>query len=175
MFRSYFYAGKIKAVSMSLSVLVVIEMFNAMNALSEDSSLLQMPPWCNPWLLLAIALSTGVHMMIMYVPWMATLFQITALDVQVCTAVPSPPPPEVDSVWPEVWGRWSANADDGRPLGAYLAPAHIFFICPSSTGKTTWPQGHADEVQVLDPAPHLRTPCTCFPVDAAPERERDCA
>ena len=81
---SYFYAGKIKAVSMSLSVLVVIEMFNALNALSEDGSLLSMPPWCNPWLLVAICVSMGVHMMIMYVPWMAALFQITALDVQVC-------------------------------------------------------------------------------------------
>jgi P-type Ca2+ transporter type 2C len=80
---SYFVAGKVKAVSMSLSVLVVIEMFNALNALSEDGSLLQMPPWCNPWLLVAITVSMGVHAMIMYVPWMATLFQITALDQQV--------------------------------------------------------------------------------------------
>jgi len=79
---NYFHDGKVKAVSMSLSVLVIIEMFNALNALSEDSSLIQMPPWANPWLLVAITLSTAVHMMIMYVPWMATLFQITALDTQ---------------------------------------------------------------------------------------------
>ena len=84
---SYFHDGKIKAVSMSLSVLVIIEMFNALNALSEDSSLIQMPPWANPWLLVAITLSTAVHMMIMYVPWMATLFQITALDTQVRSPV----------------------------------------------------------------------------------------
>lgn len=74
---------------MSLSVLVVIEMFNALNALSEDGSLLQMPPWCNPWLLVAITVSMGVHAMIMYVPWMSNLFQITALDQQVCRAVSS--------------------------------------------------------------------------------------
>jgi len=78
----YFVEGKIKAVSMALSVLVVIEMFNALNALSEDGSLLQMPPWKNPWLLLAITLSMGVHMVIMYVPSLATLFQITALDYE---------------------------------------------------------------------------------------------
>ena len=32
-------------------------MFNALNALSENSSLLVQRPWCNPWLLGAIALS----------------------------------------------------------------------------------------------------------------------
>jgi hypothetical protein len=49
----YFHSGKIKASTLSLSVLVAIEMFNSLNALSEDGSLLTMPPWVNPWLLLA--------------------------------------------------------------------------------------------------------------------------
>merc|ERR1719327_1849647 len=49
---AYFTAkGKATASTLSLSVLVVIEMLNALNALSEDGSLLQMPPWANPWLL----------------------------------------------------------------------------------------------------------------------------
>lgn len=47
----YFLNGKIKASTLSLSVLVAIEMFNSLNALSEDSSLLTTPPWVNPWLL----------------------------------------------------------------------------------------------------------------------------
>ena len=68
---------------MALSVLVVIEMLNALNALSEDGSLLQMPPWCNPWLLVAIVVSLGLHCVIMYIPALASLFEITALDCKV--------------------------------------------------------------------------------------------
>merc|ERR1740117_1520916 len=40
---SYFTAGKVKASTLSLTVLVIIEMLNAFNALSEDGSLIQMP------------------------------------------------------------------------------------------------------------------------------------
>ena len=47
---TYFTTGKAKASSLSLTVLVVIEMLNALNALSEDTSLLVMPPWKNPYL-----------------------------------------------------------------------------------------------------------------------------
>ncbi len=57
--------GKTKAMTLSLSVLVAIEMFNALNALSEDYSLLQMPPWSNPYLLVAIALSFSLHFVIL--------------------------------------------------------------------------------------------------------------
>ncbi|KAK9127185.1 hypothetical protein Syun_015982 [Stephania yunnanensis] len=53
----YFQAGKVKATTLSLTVLVAIEMFNSLNALSEDGSLLVMPPWVNPWLIIAMAVS----------------------------------------------------------------------------------------------------------------------
>ncbi len=36
---------------------MVVEMFNALNALSENESLLRQPPWCNLWLQAAIAVS----------------------------------------------------------------------------------------------------------------------
>ncbi|GAB4860272.1 Calcium-transporting ATPase 4, endoplasmic reticulum-type [Ancistrocladus abbreviatus] len=55
----YFQSGKIKAMTLSLSVLVAIEMFNSLNALSEDGSLLTMPPWVNPYLLVAMSVSFG--------------------------------------------------------------------------------------------------------------------
>merc|ERR1711893_278019 len=50
----YFTDGKVKASTLSLSVLVVIEMLNALNAISEDNSLLQQTPFVNPYLILAI-------------------------------------------------------------------------------------------------------------------------
>ncbi|GFY99220.1 endomembrane-type CA-ATPase 4 [Actinidia rufa] len=62
----YFQTGKIKVMTLSLSVLVAIEMFNSLNALSEDGSLLTMPPWVNPWLLLAMSVLFGLHFLILY-------------------------------------------------------------------------------------------------------------
>jgi Ca2+-transporting ATPase len=67
--------GRTKASTLSLSVLVAIEMFNAYNALSEDNSLLQLPPWSNPWLALATAISLGLHCVILYVPFLAEVRQ----------------------------------------------------------------------------------------------------
>lgn len=76
---SYFTLGKQKASTLSLSVLVTIEMFNAVNALSEDSSLFQIGIFGNPWLLLAIAMSMALHSVILYVPFFANVFGTTAL------------------------------------------------------------------------------------------------
>jgi Ca2+-transporting ATPase len=77
----YFTRGKVKASTLSLSVLVMIEMLNALNALSEDNSLLVIPPWVNPYLLLAIAASVGSHMFILYAPLMNQIFGITPLNL----------------------------------------------------------------------------------------------
>jgi len=79
---SYFTTGKIKASTLSLSVLVTIEMFNALNALSEDGSLVSMPPWVNPYLLIAMALSFGLHFLILYVPMLARIFAIVPLSFE---------------------------------------------------------------------------------------------
>jgi len=64
---------------MALSVLVTIEMLNALNSLSENQSLIKMPPWYNKYLLFAIALSMSLHMMILYIPMFNTVFQICPL------------------------------------------------------------------------------------------------
>ncbi|KAB1223977.1 Calcium-transporting ATPase 1, endoplasmic reticulum-type [Morella rubra] len=83
----YFHAGKVKATTLSLSVLVAIEMFNSLNALSEDGSLLTMPPWVNPWLLLAMSVSFGLHFLILYVPFLAQIFGIVPLSFNECLLV----------------------------------------------------------------------------------------
>ncbi|XP_052185959.1 calcium-transporting ATPase 4, endoplasmic reticulum-type-like [Diospyros lotus] len=77
----YFQTGKIKAMTLSLSVLVAIEMFNSLNALSEDGSLLTMPPWVNPYLLVAMSVSFGLHFLILYVPFLAQVFGIVPLSL----------------------------------------------------------------------------------------------
>jgi Ca2+-transporting ATPase len=83
----YFTKGKVKASTLSLSVLVIIEMLNALNALSEDNSLVVMPPWINPWLIVAILGSVASHMFILYVPFMNTIFGITPLNYTEWTLV----------------------------------------------------------------------------------------
>lgn len=75
----YFTDGKVKASTLSLSVLVMIEMFNAYNALSEDNSLLVITPLVNPYLMLATLSSTLLHMMIVYVPFFNDVFSIHAM------------------------------------------------------------------------------------------------
>ncbi|XP_068649988.1 calcium-transporting ATPase, endoplasmic reticulum-type-like [Aristolochia californica] len=76
----YFSYGKVKAMTLSLSVLVSIEMFNSLNAISEDCSLVRMPPWRNPWLSVAMSLSFGLHFLILYVPFLADVFGIVPLS-----------------------------------------------------------------------------------------------
>jgi Ca2+-transporting ATPase len=76
----YFVKGKVKASTLSLSVLVVIEMLNSLNAISEDNSLLTMTPLVNPYLLAAISSSLLMHAMIVYVPFFNEIFSIYRLN-----------------------------------------------------------------------------------------------
>ena len=68
------------ASTVSLSILVTIEMFNAMNALSSSESLLTLPLWENMMLVYAICLSMVLHFGLLYIPFLRTLFSITPLD-----------------------------------------------------------------------------------------------
>lgn len=68
------------ASTVSLSILVVIEMFNAMNALSSSESLLTLPLWDNLMLVYAIGLSMALHFALLYTPFLQTLFSILPLN-----------------------------------------------------------------------------------------------
>jgi Ca2+ transporting ATPase len=66
--------------TVSLSVLVTIEMFNAMNALSENQSLLVVGPLTNIWVVLACTLSVLLHLGILYIPFFADIFHAAPLN-----------------------------------------------------------------------------------------------
>lgn len=68
--------------TVSLSILVTIEMFNAINALSENQSLLVVPPWSNFWVIAAVLLSFALHFMIVYIPWAASIFHVAPLNYE---------------------------------------------------------------------------------------------
>merc|ERR1712241_1036912 len=69
-----------EAMTMALSVLVTIEMSNALNSVSENQSLLVMPPWINMYLIMAMGLSVSLHCMILYVDIFNVVFNISALS-----------------------------------------------------------------------------------------------
>ena len=75
----YDFPSKTKASTISLSVLVTIEMLNALNALSEDGSLLQTPPWANWYLILAMAMSFAMHFVILEIDGMDAMFSVCHL------------------------------------------------------------------------------------------------
>eukprot|EP00897_Mesotaenium_endlicherianum_P010467 jgi/Mesen1/9449/ME000626S08697 len=119
----YFVSGKVKATTLSLSVLVAIEMFNSLNALSEDGSLVRMPPWVNPWLLLAMSVSFGLHFVILYVPFFADIFGIVPLTLNewLLVLLVSLPVILIDEVLKFVGRRMAAKEYRERKLKQKLA------------------------------------------------------
>lgn len=58
----------------------MIEMFNAVNALSDESSLLEVGIFANPLLLVAISISCILHAMICYVGFFERIFSTIPLS-----------------------------------------------------------------------------------------------
>nr|XP_039264651.1 sarcoplasmic/endoplasmic reticulum calcium ATPase 1-like [Styela clava] len=66
--------------TMSLSVLVLIELFNALNSISENQSIFTMPPWQNIWLMGSIVLSLSLHFLILHVGPLPMVFRVCPLN-----------------------------------------------------------------------------------------------
>lgn len=73
--------------TISLSVLVTIEMFNALNAISENQSLLTVTPFSNMYVIGAVILSFVLHLIILYVPAAASIFHAAPLNKEEWIAV----------------------------------------------------------------------------------------
>jgi len=73
--------------TMALSVLVTIEMLNALNSVSENQSILVMPPWKNWSLLIAIIVSMLLHFLVLEAPFMKAIFRVTRLNTEEWMAV----------------------------------------------------------------------------------------
>lgn len=55
--------------------------------MSENESLLTLPLWANPYLVVSIVLSMALHFMILYVPFFTKLFVIVPLNQEEWYAV----------------------------------------------------------------------------------------
>ncbi|KAE8242767.1 hypothetical protein A4X13_0g7019 [Tilletia indica] len=79
MFTPEHLAGR-AATTMSLSILVVVEMANAISSITTNDSLFTTPPTRNMWLIGAVMLSMLLHFMILYVPIFQDIFVVTPLS-----------------------------------------------------------------------------------------------
>lgn len=77
-----FGAMRVHPQSLSLSVLVTIEMLKALSSVSLDSSLLQVQPWQNPWLIWSVLFPFLLHVAVLYVPSLANLFGLAPLSLR---------------------------------------------------------------------------------------------
>ncbi|KAH6583557.1 hypothetical protein BASA61_007943 [Batrachochytrium salamandrivorans] len=107
-----------KATTMSLSILVVVEMLNAVNSLSENQSLLTFPLYKNLYLCAAIVLSMALHVMILYVPFFTQLFSITPLNSEewVAVLVISAPVVLIDEILKAVSRTFVVDASKAKKL-----------------------------------------------------------
>jgi Ca2+-transporting ATPase len=76
------FSMRAKPQSLSLSVLVTIEMLKALSAVSLENSLWRVPPWKNRWLLVGVIVPFLMHLLILNVPLLATPFGLSPLSLK---------------------------------------------------------------------------------------------
>lgn len=64
----------------ALTVLVCVELLKALSAVSVDQSLWTVPSWRNPFLLPAVLLPFLLHLLVLYVPTLRSVFGLQALS-----------------------------------------------------------------------------------------------
>jgi Ca2+-transporting ATPase len=99
--------------TMVFTTLCLAQMGHALSARS-DRPLIQMAPFSNPWLIWAVVLTSGLQMLLLYVPWLAKFFGTTPLtlnELLVCVGVSAVffVYLELEKIW-RLWRR-SAHAD----------------------------------------------------------------
>jgi len=76
----YFTKGKAKACTLSLTLIIVIELFNCWNAVSDKNSLFKTGLTTNRYLLPVTLGCLGAHILMLYFPGSGILFGVEALD-----------------------------------------------------------------------------------------------
>ncbi|KAL0220530.1 hypothetical protein RCL1_000384 [Eukaryota sp. TZLM3-RCL] len=66
-------------VTIALSILVLIEMLNALNSISETQSLFKYPPTKNIYVVISIFFSLGLHAALLYIAPLAKIFSVAPL------------------------------------------------------------------------------------------------
>jgi Ca2+-transporting ATPase len=66
--------------TMVFTTLCLAQMGHALSARS-DRPLIQVPPLSNPWLIWAVLLTSGLQLLLLYVPWLSRFFGTTPLSI----------------------------------------------------------------------------------------------
>eukprot|EP00621_Florenciella_sp_RCC1693_P001339 CAMPEP_0182542712 /NCGR_PEP_ID=MMETSP1323-20130603/30567_1 /TAXON_ID=236787 /ORGANISM="Florenciella parvula, Strain RCC1693" /LENGTH=214 /DNA_ID=CAMNT_0024753585 /DNA_START=18 /DNA_END=662 /DNA_ORIENTATION=- len=138
--------AKAKAQTLSLSVLVCMEMLKALSAVSVNSSLFTVPPWKNPYLLAGVAAPFALHLMVVQVPSFAQVFSLTTLTkrdwkkVLACSL----PILLLEEILKAI-GRNVERHADAKSIAAHQAPAEEAAVAPVVEARATEEAASTDE------------------------------
>jgi len=99
--------------TMVFTTLCLAQMGHALSARSERP-LLQVNPFSNPWLLWAVVFTSGLQLLLLYVPWLSRFFgtePLALVDLMVCVGVSLLffTYLEAEKVFRQWWNRRRAN------------------------------------------------------------------